>query len=265
VTQAEAYQAQSGTQLETTTDTGGGQDVGYITPGDWLAYDLNFGATSPASVTTRWASAATGSGTVQYRLDSTTGTVIASVPVSSTGGWQTWTSLTTTLSAAATGVHRVYLTFTGTAGGDLGNINWFQFQAGASAYGVRQAEIFSSQSGTQLETTSDVGGGQDVGWIAPGDWLAYDNVDFGSVSPASVTTRLASGATVSGTVQYRLDSTTGPVVATVAVNPTGGWQTWTSATTTLSAAATGVHLVYLTFTGTAGTDIGNLNWFQFNH
>jgi beta-glucosidase len=265
VTQAEAYQAQSGTQVEPTTDVGGGQDVGYITPGDWLAYDLNFGATSPASVTTRWASAATGSGTIQYRLDGTTGPVIASVPVSSTGGWQTWTSLTTTLSAAATGVHRVYLTFTGTAGADLGNINWFQFQAGAPAYGVRQAEIYTSQSGTQLETTSDVGGGQDVGWITPGDWLAYDKVDFGSVSPASVTTRLASGATVSGTVQYRLDSTTGPVIATVAVNPTGGWQTWTSATTTLSAAATGVHLVYLTFTGPAGTDIGNLNWFQFNH
>src|SRR5262249_23131301 len=49
--QAEAYNAQSGTQTETTTDTGGGLDVGFIAPGDWLAYDLDFGATSPASVT----------------------------------------------------------------------------------------------------------------------------------------------------------------------------------------------------------------------
>ena len=169
------------------------------------------------------------------------------------------------MSAAVTGVHRVYLTFTGTSGADLGNINWLQVQIGVSAYSVRQSESFTSQSGTQLETTSDIGGGQNVGWIAPGDWLSYDNVDFGSVSPASVITRLASGATVSGTVQYRLDSTTGTVIAAVVVNPTGGWQTWTSTTTALSAAATGVHRVYLTFSGTAGTDFVNLNWFQFNH
>jgi hypothetical protein len=267
VAQAESYQAQSGTQLETTTDTGGGQDVGHITPGDWLAYDLDFGTTSPASVTTRWASGATVSGTLQYRLDSTTGTVIASVPVAPTGGWQTWTSLSTTLSAAATGVHRVYLTFTGAAGSDLGNVNWLQFQAGgtANAYNLRQAESYNTQSGTQLETTTDTGGGQDVGYITPGDWLAYDNVDFGSSSPASVTTRLASGATVSGTVQYRLDSTTGTVIATVTVNPTGGWQTWTSTTTPLSASATGIHRLYLTFTATTATDFVNLNWLQFTH
>ena len=39
------------------------------------------------------------------------------------------------------------------------------------------------------------GGGQNVGWIAPGDWLAYANVDFGSPTAISVTTRRASGAT----------------------------------------------------------------------
>jgi hypothetical protein len=104
-----------------------------------------------------------------------------------------------------------------------------------------------------------------VGYITPGDWLAYDNVDFGAASPATVSTRIASGATVSGTIQYRLDSTTGPIVASVPVNPTGGWQSWTTAVTTLSGSATGVHRLYLTFTGTAGSDFTNINWFQFNH
>jgi beta-glucosidase len=265
VVQAEAFNAQSGTQTETTSDTGGGQDVGFITPGDSLAYDLDFGGTSPGSVTTRLASGATGSGTIQYRLDSTTGPVIATVPVSPTGGWQTWRSTSATLSGSVTGVRRVYLTFTGTAGADLVNLNWLQFSSGgANAYTLRQAESFNSQSGTQLETTSDTGGGQNVGRIAPGDWLAYDNVDFGAASPGSVTTRIASGATVSGTIQYRLDSTTGPVIASVAVSPTGGWQSWTSAVTSLSGSATGVHRVFLTFTGTAGSDFTNINWFQFN-
>ncbi|MFI5911936.1 family 20 glycosylhydrolase [Dactylosporangium sp. NPDC051541] len=124
--QAESYNAQTGTQTEATTDTGGGQNVGYITPGDTLAYDLDFGAAAPASVTTRLASGAS-SGTVQYRLDSATGPIIASVPVTSTGGWQSWTGRTTTLSGSATGVHRLYLTFTGTAGADFVNLNWLQF------------------------------------------------------------------------------------------------------------------------------------------
>jgi beta-glucosidase len=266
-TQAEAFNAQSGTQNETSTDTGGGLDVGHIAPGDWLAYDLDFGANSPASVTTRIASGATVSGSLQYRLDSPTGTVIATAPVNPTGGWQTWQSVTASLTGAATGVHRVYLTFTGTAGTEFVNVNWLQFVAGSggNAYTQHQGEAFSSQSGTMVETTTDTGGGQNVGFITPGDWLAYDNVDFGAGSPATVTTRIADGATVGGTIQYRLDSTTGTVIATVTVNPTGGWQSWQSATSTVSAAATGVHRVFLTFTGTAGSDFTNINWFQFNH
>ena len=69
----------------------------------------------------------------------------------------------------------MYVTFTG-SGGDFVNLNWFQFARVGGArdpYQVTQAESFSSQSGTQLENTSDTGGGQNVGWIAPGDWLAY--------------------------------------------------------------------------------------------
>ena len=48
------------------------------------------------------------------------------MPVSNTGGWQTWGSVTTNLSGTATGVHPLFLTFTG-SGGDFVNINWFQF------------------------------------------------------------------------------------------------------------------------------------------
>jgi beta-glucosidase len=132
-----------------------------------------------------------------------------------------------------------------------------------SAYDLTQAESYTSQSGTQTETTTDTGGGQDVGYITAGDWLSYGTVDFGSTAATSVTTRLASAAAATGTVQYRLDSTTGPVIATVPVSTTGGWQTWTSPKVNLSAAATGVHTVYTTFTTSGSGDLVNLNWFQF--
>ncbi|MFE9765004.1 glycoside hydrolase family 3 N-terminal domain-containing protein [Streptomyces sp. NPDC005808] len=134
---------------------------------------------------------------------------------------------------------------------------------GHSAYDVTQAESYTSQSGTQTETTTDTGGGQNVGYITAGDWLAYGSVDFGSTTATSVTTRLASASATTGTVQYRLDSTTGPVIATVPVTTTGGWQTWTSPKVNLSATATGVHTLYTTFTTTGSGDLTNLNWFQF--
>lgn len=130
------------------------------------------------------------------------------------------------------------------------------------AYAVTQAEGFSAQSGIQLETTTDVGGGQNIGWIAPGDSVTYAGIDFGATTARTVTTRRASGTTATGTIQYRLDSATGPIIASVAVSNTGGWQTWGSVTTTLTGTVTGVHAVVLTFTGSGG-DFANVNWFQF--
>jgi len=130
-----------------------------------------------------------------------------------------------------------------------------------NAYDTIQAESFDGQSGIQTETTTDTGGGQNIGYISPGDSVNYTNIDFGTPSAVSVTTRLASGQG-SGTLQYRLDSATGPVIASTAVSGTGGWQTWTSTTTQLSGSATGKHAVYITFTGPGG-DFVNVNWFRF--
>jgi beta-glucosidase len=132
-----------------------------------------------------------------------------------------------------------------------------------NAYSLRQAESFGSQSGTQTETTTDTGGGQNVGFITAGDWLSYSGVDFGSPAAVSVTTRWASGSGITGSVQYRLDSTTGPVIATVPVSNTGGWQSWVSTTTNLSGTATGTHTLFITFTTNGSGDLVNLNWFQF--
>jgi beta-glucosidase len=130
------------------------------------------------------------------------------------------------------------------------------------AYAMTQGESFGSQSGVQLESTSDTGGGQNVGWIAPGDWIAYPGMNFGATTAVRVTTRRASGSAATGTIQYRLDSTTGPIIASVPVSNTGGWQAWGSVTTNLSGSATGVHTLFITFTGSGG-DFANINWFQF--
>lgn len=137
-----------------------------------------------------------------------------------------------------------------------------QYPASQNAYALIGASYYDEQRGTQVERCTDSGCGQNVGYLTPGDYVAYADVDFGATPPTSVTTRLASGSTASGTLQYRLDSPTGPLVATVSAASTGGWQTWTSRTATASG-ATGVHRLYLVATGGTGGDLANVNWFQF--
>lgn len=140
-----------------------------------------------------------------------------------------------------------------------------RFPATQNPYNVIGAAYYDGQQGTQLERCTDAGCGQNVGWIATGDHLYYEGVDFGGTPPASVTTRVASGAPVTGTIQYRLDSPSGPVVASTPISNTGGWQNWTSRTVALTGQPTGVHRLYLVFTGPTSSDFVNVNWFQFAH
>lgn len=137
------------------------------------------------------------------------------------------------------------------------------FSTSQPARNIIGAAYYSGQTGTSVEVCTDSGCGQDVGGNTPGDYLWYDNVDFGTTSPTSVTTRIASGATIAGTLQYRLDSATGPVVAQLITSSTGGWQTWTSQNSTLTTSATGKHRLFVVFSGTGSADLANINWFQF--
>jgi hypothetical protein len=134
------------------------------------------------------------------------------------------------------------------------------------AYSTIQAESYDSQSGTATETTTDSGGGQDLGYLANGDWALYRGVNFGSTAARQFSARVASGAAsgVSGLVEVRLDSRTSTPVGSFAVANTGGWQTWKTIPANISS-VTGTHDVYLTFTSGQPADFVNVNWFTFGH
>ncbi|GAA2203930.1 glycoside hydrolase family 16 protein [Streptomyces bangladeshensis] len=134
------------------------------------------------------------------------------------------------------------------------------------AYSAIQAESYDGQSGVVAETTTDTGGGQDIGSLANGDWALYKGVDFGSTAARQFYARVASGAAsgVSGLVEVRLDSRGNAPVGSFAVGNTGGWQSWRTVPANI-AAVTGTHDVYLTFTSGQPADFVNVNWFDFGH
>jgi glucosylceramidase len=119
-----------GLQAEYTSDTNGGYDVGFSSDGDFGVYKhVDFGA-GVSSVSARLACNGNCGGLLEFHLDSISGTLIASVLIPATGGWQNWTTTTAPVSSAA-GVHDLYLLFRAASGSgtsDLGNLNWFQFK-----------------------------------------------------------------------------------------------------------------------------------------
>lgn len=124
-------------------------------------------------------------------------------------------------------------------------------------YVRNEAETICWSSGVKTEKCSE--GGMNVSHIENGDYIKVKGVDFGS-GATSFEARVAS-ATSGGNIELRLDSPTGTLIGTCAVSGTGDWQTWTTESCTISG-ATGVHDLYLKFTGGSGY-LFNVNWWKF--
>ena len=119
-----SYSSIRGLETETTADTTGEYDLGYVNDGAYAAYkNVNFG-TSVSQVSVRTASGGNG-GTLEFHLDSPTGTLLGTATLPVTNGYQMWKTVTATISGAS-GVHDLYLVFHGSGG--IANLNWFQFQ-----------------------------------------------------------------------------------------------------------------------------------------
>jgi len=120
-----------------------------------------------------------------------------------------------------------------------------------------EAENFVAQSGIQTEATSDVGGGDNIGFIQQGD-----SSDYVLDVPADVTYdfsfRVASSIN-GGTISITLD---GDVLASVDVPVTGGWQDWITVNTSADLPA-GTNVYRLEYSGAASGYLLNVNWFEF--
>jgi endoglucanase len=100
--------------------------------------------------------------------------------------------------------------------------------------GQIQAEDFSTQAGLQLENTTDVGGGKNIGYTNTGDYLEY-LIQVSDAGQYKVEARVASES-VGGTMDLQQLSSNGTLLnsATVTIPITGGWQTWKTVSTQMT-------------------------------
>jgi hypothetical protein len=132
-----------------------------------------------------------------------------------------------------------------------------------TVYPTLQAEAANGLDGVQAQDTSDEGGGQNVGFIAAGDAMRFDNFDFGPVPATTVDVRVSSDAD-GGQMEIRLDARDAEPIGTLRVTRTGGWQNWRTDEVTLTP-VTGVHTIYLTFSRPDNQEFININWLKFGH
>ncbi|MCB2407669.1 cellulase family glycosylhydrolase [Hymenobacter lucidus] len=143
--QAESSHTAAGVQTETTTDTGGGLNVGWLDAGDWMAYTVTIPEAGSYLIQYRVASPG-GGGTIRVEQNSGT-TLRGSVTVPATGGWQTWTTISHTVTLPA---GRQDIALGVPAGGY--NINWWSFSKATTGARTAQPEaaLFPNPAQSQL-------------------------------------------------------------------------------------------------------------------
>ncbi|WP_098743162.1 family 43 glycosylhydrolase [Paenibacillus sp. EZ-K15] len=112
-------------------------------------------------------------------------------------------------------------------------------------------------------TNDDVNSGYDlsISNLKDGDWLQYDQVDFGAGDAAWFNARVASSLT-GGTIEVRLDRIDGDLISTLHISNTGDINKYVNAKSDLTKKVSGKQKVYLVFHG-ASQNMCKLNWFMF--
>lgn len=118
-----------------------------------------------------------------------------------------------------------------------------------------EAEDYSTMNGVQTEASTDVDGGQQIGFINSGDWLEYTvNTNAGNYN---IDFRVAS-ATDGGTIRVLQD---GVIMGHAIVENTSDWNSWTTVSIPVKFSTSGSKTIRLELTGASGY-LFNFNWFE---
>ncbi len=258
----------SGADIEATA--GGGYNLGWVAPGEWLAYSVDVSAAGRYTAQFRVASYGPG-GT--FHLEANGVDLTGPLTVPDTGWWQTWTVLAAPVTLSA-GPQVLRLVMDSAVAGAVGNFDWFavvpvaagitlpgrvlatQFDEGGEGRGYHDDSVGNAGgalrvSDVDIEACAE--GGYNVGWIGAGEWLQY-TVSVPATDTYTVTLRVASP---DGGGSLRLAAGSVPLTSSIAVPRTGGWQAWTDVSVTVSLSA-GTQPLRLLF-DTGGFNIRHLD------
>jgi Beta-xylosidase len=123
-----------------------------------------------------------------------------------------------------------------------------------------EAETIAWSEGLKLGEDNNTG--VYVTSIHKGDYLKVRDVDFGEKGATKFTASVASRY-FGGTIEIRLGSADGRLVGSLKVPYTGEWDAWELHSTTIEK-TTGVHDLYLVFTGGEPYELFNFDYWKFD-
>ncbi|TYQ15315.1 UNVERIFIED_CONTAM: endo-1,4-beta-xylanase [Acetivibrio alkalicellulosi] len=124
-----------------------------------------------------------------------------------------------------------------------------------SAFTRIEAENYSTVNSSTIRTITTVNGGSGLGYIEDGNYVVYNNIDFGN--GATVFRAMVANA-ITSNIELRLNSPTGTRIGTLQVASTGDWDVYEEQTCAISN-VTGRNDLYLVFSGPV-----NIDWFTFS-
>ncbi|HWZ94334.1 MAG TPA: carbohydrate-binding protein [Opitutaceae bacterium] len=192
-----------GVDLEVCSDTGGGVNVGWESPGQWFKYTVNVATAGTYTVSFRIA--APGAVTDAFHLSNSSGTNLSgNVNLPATGGYQTWATVTANVTLPA---GQQTLTLNEDNGGGVWNINSMSFAT--SGGGMTEQCSNLAESNTAGVAYAQVTGGPNGG-IA----CTLSSTAVGQVLQF-VVTGIVQGTTYDVKVGYRSDPSRGQCRLTV--------------------------------------------------
>ncbi len=251
--EAENYSSLSTTNIKVIDISSGVYGLGYINTDNNVGYsNIDFGSSGTISFKAKVATQ--NNTTIQVRLGSASGTLLGTLSVSSTGNYNTYQEMSCSVNSI-TGIQNVYLVF-----GNAVNIDWFTFiqaptptpnsPSSFNAYSQIEAESYSSLSTSGIKKV-DISGGYGLGYINTGNFVVYNNVNFGSTGAASFKAKVATQNNT--TIEIRLGSSTGTLLGTLSVWSTGNYDTYQEMSCSVSS-VTGTHNLYLVFGNAVNID-----------
>lgn len=116
-----------------------------------------------------------------------------------------------------------------------------------------EAEAYTNQVGVQFQTTTDLGGGENAGWLDTNDYLEYV-VNIPTTGNYQLQARVAAQS-ASGQLQVLANNQS---KVTMDLPITNGWQTWQTTTSSSFSPNAGLNTIRLRVTRPGF----NLNYFQ---
>jgi hypothetical protein len=114
----------TGVDIQSTTDAGGGYNLSYVKAGEWLNYTVNVTSAGTYKFDFRVASAGTNG---KFHLEVDGVDVTGQLTVPNTAGWQNWTTVTMTGINLTAGTHVLKLRMDANGStGSVGNFNWLK-------------------------------------------------------------------------------------------------------------------------------------------